>query len=273
MKQVILTVILSLTLTALVGQAPYPVFSYRNAKDTAAYLRAVDEYTSREYIHALKTLRKLTKRYAHDAAIHRLRALCLEELGQFDEARHAVGMAMAESPEAYGLFTERARLWFKDRNYRAQAADLCAYLVYEPDCIAVVYNYLHALRELNENQLGIAFLTSFPNKDAGLHNLLGHFYIQAERYDSAINTMERNVSMYPNYEPAYEGLTIACYFAGQHEKALATADKLIALNNRHAYAFALKAWIYDDMGHDFEAQQYYDLAENMGYVFEPDPRF
>jgi tetratricopeptide (TPR) repeat protein len=273
MNQVILTMLFYLSLTALVGQTPYPVFEYRNAKDTTAYLRAVDEYTSKEYVHALKTLRKLTKRYAHDAAIHRLRALCLEELGQFNEARHAVGMAMAESPEAYGLFTERARLWFREQNYRAQAADLCAYLVYDPKCIAVIYKYLHALRELNQNQSGIAFLTSFPDKDAGLYNLLGHFYIQAEQYDSAIATMEQTLSMYPNYEPAYEGLTMACYFAGQHEKALATADKLIALNSRHAYAFALKAWIYDGMGLEFEAQQYYDLAENMGYVFEPDTRF
>ncbi len=273
MKQLLLTITFLFTLTDLVAQAPYPAFAYRNAKDTTAYHRAVDKYTNKKYTHALKDLRKLSKRYAHDAAVHRLRGLCLEELGQVTEARRAIGLAMAESPEAYGLLTESARLWFKVENYRAQAADLCAYLVYDPNCIAVVYQYAHALRELNEYNLGIGFLSVFPDKDAGLFNLLGHFYIQAGRYDSAISTMERTLNMYPNYEPAYESLSIACYFAEQHEKALATADKLIALNNHHAYAFALKAWIYDDMGLDFEAQQHYDLAEKLGYVFEPDPRF
>lgn len=273
MKKRLLIAALFLSITTTFAQAPYPVFEYKNAKDTAVYQRAVDEYICKEYDVALRTLRKLSKRYDRDAAIHRLRALCLEELGDFNEATYALGLAIAESPETYGLLTERARLWRKAQNYRAQAADLCAYLVFDPNCRAVVYGYMHALRELHEYDLGIQFLDTYPHKDAGLYNLLGHFYIQAEQYDSAISVMNRTLMMYPNYEAGYEQLAIAYFFADQHEKALAAADNLIALNNQHAYAFALKGWICDDMGRDFEAQQYYDLAEQYGYVFESDPRF
>ena len=260
-------VLLSLQLTA---QDLYPTFQYRKASDSVAWNSAWAKYESGKYKEAIRILDKLPRFYRSDAAANRLKALCYFELKENPAALYWLGHAMIDAPDHYGLLCDRAEIWNAEKNYRAQAADLSAYLHFVRDDTAAVYNYVYAVSEIDEKEKAIAVLEEFAFKDAGLHGLLNKLYLDLGMCYTAIPAINAALQEFPDDESLWSTLAVAYYCVSKFDLSLETAERLIALNPENGYSYALRGWIYKKMNRMFDARVSFELAEYYGYSMEDD---
>lgn len=213
-----------------IAQEVYPTFLYEKPADTLIWSKAWDLYTDEKFSESLKVLAKLTKGYNSDPAVLRLKSLCHAGLKDYEAALETVGQAIAHAPESYGLLNERSYIWAMKKNYRAQAADLAAYLTFDPENYYACFNYGSVLDEIGERAKAISFLEAYKGKESDIRVLLAEFYAKDRRYDSAISILHDVIELDPGYESAYSNLAICYQKSGDSEKALYLIDRLLAMN-------------------------------------------
>ena len=250
------------------AQDLYPTFTYRKASDSIAWTSAWEKYENGRYKEAINVLDKLPRAYRADAATYRLKALCLTELKEYTAALYWLGGAMLEAPDNYGLLKDRAQVRYYQKDYRAQAADLAAYLHFVKDDTAAIYNYVLAVMELGEYEKGTAMLETFEFKDAGLHALSGECYLQQGMFNTAVYALNAGLEVFPQDTYLHTKLVIAHFNLSEYDLALETTEKLIALAPEDGYSYALRGWIYEEMDRMFDARVSFELAEYYGYEFD-----
>lgn len=265
MKTIALLIAGTLYVSTTFAQDLYPTFTYHKATDTLIWNAAWDHFNNDRYKDGLKTIFKLKKIYEESAAVHWFKAICLRELNEIDAAFYHIGQAIAFAPGSYGLLAVRSDLWRSKQNYENESADLTAYLVHAPDDEDAVERYVAVLRTLDKTPEAIAFLELRREDDVAFLNNLAHLYASTSRYDSAVSILQHAIMIAPTEEQSYLNLAITYHKSGQSNKALDTADRILLTNPKCATAYAIKSWVYDELGWEDESEMFYEMAEEYGY--------
>jgi tetratricopeptide (TPR) repeat protein len=260
-----LAAIFCVTALECYSQSGLPGFEYYKAKDTLVYNAAWVQYEKDDYRGAIKILRTLGNKYATDAATNRLIGLCHTELAEYEKAITFLNIAISNSPQSYGLFTDRARVRARMKDNIAYAADLAAYVTYFPVDGEYTYDLAIVLHKLERIEEAIACLERFKNKDESLWALLAWFYAELENYDKAIAILEDFLRTAPESQEVLEDLAVYYYNSENPEPGVARADKLIQLNPESGRAYYLRGLLMELSGRDYEAEIDFGIAESKGY--------
>ena len=81
------------------------------------------------------------------------------------------------------------------------------------------------------------------------------------------------LKLFPDDSSLNGNLAVASYCLSNFDLALAATEKLISLDPKDGYPYALRGWIYEAMDRMFDARVSFELAEYYGYVFDDDDEF
>lgn len=86
---------------------------------------------------------------------------------------------------------------------------------------------------------------------------MGYFYLRQKRYDEAVKTMNKYVTLRPDTADSFESYAECLLRKGDTDLAITNLKKSLELDKNYAPAFSLLAEAYEAKGQKKEAKEYY----------------
>ena len=204
-----------------------------NPNNADAYLsmgRTLDSVGRSE--EAVEAIKKAMQLDPHHAAYYNTSlARAYRNLGQYEEAIASLKEALARNPDWIVAFLQLAQVYQDLGQYKEAIASLKEALARDPDLIWAYF------------ELAINYLKTWEITQSQDPLIL----------DRALEMAEKTVAIDDSFWGSHFGLSITYLYKKQYEKALAEAEKVIALVPENADSYALLAAIFNSIGRSEEA--------------------
>jgi TolB-like protein/Tfp pilus assembly protein PilF len=204
-----------------------------NPNNADAYLsmgRTLDSVGRSE--EAVEAIKKAMQLDPHHAAYYNTSlARAYRNLGQYEEAIASLKEALARNPDWIVAFLQLAQVYQDLGQYKEAIASLKEALARDPDLIWAYF------------ELAINYLKTWEITQSQDPLIL----------DRALEMAEKTVAIDDSFWGSHFGLSITYLYKKQYEKALAEAEKVIALVPENADSYALLAAIFISIGRSEEA--------------------
>jgi tetratricopeptide (TPR) repeat protein len=155
-----------------------------------------------------------------------------EALGQHDAAISAKKRAIELNPVNAELYVGLARLYYINKRYDETIAACKRALELKGDH-ATAFNYLGAAygkkKQYPESMNALQRAIELNPKDPNNYSLMGYFYIEYDAYAEAITVYKKAIALAPDVPDLYDGLSLANYYSGRYDDAIASANTAIDL--------------------------------------------
>ena len=179
-----------------------------------------------------------------------------------NNAEEAIDYAIMMVQYGLGDFSSTELKWILFRNppYAQQAIRRC---IEEDTEYKYAMNHI-ALCELSMDYEPIFDLLDHLGEDFSEEEIVFekiNFSAQAGRYDDAVNYINKLMGYADEFANDYYLIAMRCEYyrlAGEYDKAIVDADRLIEIYADYAYGYYIGGWCYELMGNDAMAMEYYN---------------
>lgn len=247
---------------------PLPIIDWKKPADTLVLNRASDSFQKNQFVEARKLIHSLPKKhYRQQPGVLSFIGQCYYYEGNYDLAVKYLSMALEKSPESTGLNYYRGYALKHMGKFKGAASDFAAYYIHRPDKETVL-NLSLCLAEDGHVDQAIKLLEAFEPKDTTIYKELGYNYDEVGDSDKAIINFEKVLAQDPTEIESLEYLSLIYAGLNNYEKAFQLIDQLLQHHPDHGRGYYVKGTYYQDTNDLVNAQKFFDLAQEKGYIVE-----
>lgn len=222
--------------------------------------------TDTDYHMAIKVLSAQIGKHPKNAKLYLKRGHAYFMVHEFSKSVDDYSTVMKLNPNLDEAWFGRGLAYGRNRQFSRAITDLTEYIRRDPSSSrgytkrGVRYIWMGKL-DLAKKDLQKAVALDPTNAEA--HDDLGVLYAQDKQYHSAAKHFRSSIRHDPTYQKAHHNLAMTLFLTGNHETALATVDKALALGPRSRNSMLLKSEILRKLGKTGDAARLAEQAKSM----------
>jgi tetratricopeptide (TPR) repeat protein len=222
--------------------------------------------TDADYHTAIKALSAQLEKHPANAKLYLKRGHAYFMVHEFSKSVDDYSMVIKLNPNLDEAWFGRGLAYGRNQQFSQSIADLSEYIRRDSSSSrgytkrGVRYIWMGKL-DLAKKDLQKAIALNPTNAEA--HDDLGVLYAQGKQYHVAAKHFRTSIKNDPSYHKAHHNLAMVLFLTGDHETALATVDRALALAPQSRNSVLLKSEILRKLGKTNDATRLAEQAKSM----------